>query len=476
MSAPLVSTSAAIRALLVLALPMMMTRATQSVMTFADALLVEHLGPGAIAASATGGMNTYALIILPMGTVFIVQSFVAQLVGRGERDSTARFAWYGLIIAAIAGVVALAAIPAVGPVLGLTGYSAGVRDEMTTYMHIRLTSVAAVVAVEALGNWYGGLGNTKIAMVASIVQMIVDLALNIILIFGYLGFPAMGVAGAALSTAIASWVGCGVLLIAFWRRWGGAPPRPARLGLSLQELWRVARFGLPNGLNYFLEFAAFQIFVNVMLAGLGDVPVAAMNVVMAINSISFMPAFGLASAGAILAGQAIGAGQKDAVGRIVRLTLLCTMTWMGVIGALYFVAPEALLGLFDSHGSGGNLDPTAPPFGGASARGPAASLVAIGVSMLAISAAWQLFDAVGMTLGETLRAAGDTTWPMAMRILLAWVVFIPSSYLVVEVWGGGAIGAMVCVVGYIGLLGLLLAYRFRSGKWKSIELIEPKLV
>ena len=77
---------------------------------------------------------------------------------------------------------------------------------------------------------------------------------------------------------------------------------------------------------------------------------------------------------------------------------------------------------------------------------------------------------------EEMLIRADLGVPMAMRILLAWVVFIPSSYLVVEVWGGGAIGAMVCVVGYIGLLGLLLAYRFRSGKWKSIELIEPKLV
>lgn len=444
------------RALLVLALPMVMARATQSVMSFADALLVEHLGPGAIAASATGGMNSYIMIILPMGTVFIVQSFVAQLVGRGDRESTSRFAVYGLALAGIAGVLGLAFMPAVGPLLGLSDYSPAVQAEMTTYMHIRLTSVAAVVAVEALGNWYGGLGNTWIAMVASVVQMLVDLALNIILIFGYLGFPAMGVAGAALSTSIASWVGAAFLIFAYWRRLGGAPARPAKLGLSLRELGRVVRFGLPNGLNYFLEFAAFQIFVNVMLAGLGDVPVAALQVVMAINSISFMPAFGLASAGAILAGQAIGAGDKDDVSRHVKITLVCTMTWMGVVGALYFVAPRSLLGLFDSSAGG--------------------ELVAVGVTMLAISAAWQLFDATCMTLSETLRAAGDTTWTMAARLVLAWVVFLPASYVVVERWHGGAIGAMVCVVAYIGLLAALLAYRFRSGAWRRIELIEPRLV
>ncbi len=451
------TTRAAVKALLVLAFPMVIARATQAVMTFADALFVEHLGPGAIAASATGGMNTFALIILPMCTVFIVQSFVAQLVGKGDLEATSRFAWYGLIIAGVAGILGLLAIPAVGPLLDLSDYSPAVRADMTTYMHIRLTSVAAVVAAEAINNYYGGLGNTWMPMVGSFVQMIVDLVLNIVLIYGYWGFPAMGVEGAALSTSIASWVGAVFMIFVFWRRIGVRAPRPAKLGLSVRELWRVVRFGLPNGLNYFAEFAAFQVFVNVMLAGLGDVPVAALNVVIAINSVAFMPAFGLASAGAILAGQSIGAGNKDEVSGHVKITLICTMSWMGLVGALYFVAPRTLLGLFDSEGTGGNL-------------------VAVGVTMLAISAAWQLFDATCMTLAETLRAAGDTTWTMAARLVLAWAVFLPAAYVVVDVWGGGPVGAMLVVVGYIGVLAGLLALRFRSGAWKRIALIEPQLV
>ena len=141
----------------------------------------------------------------------------------------------------------------------------------------------------------------------------------------------------------------------------------------------------------------------------------------------------------------------------MKITLICTMSWMGLVGALYFVAPRTLLGLFDSGGTGGNL-------------------VAVGVTMLAISAAWQLFDATCMTLSETLRAAGDTTWTMAARLVLAWAVFLPAAYVVVDVWDGGPVGAMLVVVGYIGALAGLLALRFRSGAWKRIALIEPQLV
>jgi MATE family multidrug resistance protein len=275
------------------------------------------------------------------------------------------------------------------------------------------------------------------------------------LIGGHLGAPAMGVDGAALASTIASFLGFGFLAVAFWRRWGGAPKARAQ-GLSLRELGRMLRFGLPNGVNWFFEFAAFQVFVNVVLANLGDAPVAALNVVIAINSISFMPAWGLASAGAILAGQAIGSGNRGAVWPQVKVTLACTMVWMGGIGVLYLVFPNAVLSLFASERSG--------------------DLVAIGTTMLLISAAWQLADAVGITLAETLRAAGDTAWTAAARIALAWLVFTPAALLVVLRFGGGSAGAMLCLVGYVGLIALALAWRFRSGAWKRIQLIEPKLV
>lgn len=452
--------AAPLRTLLLLAFPMVIARATQSVMSFADALMVEHLGTSAIAASATGGMNVYGFVILPMGIAFIIQSFVAQLVGRGEAAATPRYAWYGILFSLAAGAIALAALPLIEPALSLTGYSPAVRDQMTSYMQIRMTSVAAIVAVEALGNWYGGLGNTWMALIASVVSMVSDLFLNWVLIYGNLGAPEMGVDGAALSSAIGSWIGFLFLAVAFYRRWGtgaiGAATH-AKLRLSMRELGRVLRFGMPNGLNWFLEFAAFNVFINFVFGGLGDDLVAAFNVVMAINSLSFMPAFGLASAGAILAGQAIGAGARESVWPQVRMTLLCTMVWMGLMSTVYLFAPGPLLSLFDSDQR-------------------STLLVTTGATMLVISAAWQLFDAIGMTLSETLRAAGDTFWVAAARLILAWAVFMPAAYLVVVRWDGGALGAMGCLVAYIALLAGAFGYRFRSGAWKKIELIEPTLV
>jgi MATE family multidrug resistance protein len=438
--------------LLVLAMPMVLARASQSVITFADAIQVKDLGPGAIAATATGGLNVYAFVILPMGMAFIIQSFVAQLMGRGRSADAPRFAWYGLALALVAGLVALALIPLVEPALSLTDYSPPVRHAMAQYMAIRMTSVAAIVGVEALGNWFGGLGNTWMQMIAGLITMAAAVFLNWVLIGGHLGAPAMGVNGAALASTIASWLGFVFILVAF------LPRRRGRGNLSLGELRRVIRFGLPNGLNWFLEFAAFQIFVNVVMARLGDETVAALNVVLAVNSIAFMPAFGLASAGAILAGQAIGAGHRDQVWPSMKLTLAVMLSWMIAIAACYLLESHLVLGWFAPAGAAGDR------------------LIHLGADMLVISALWQIFDGPGMALSETLRAAGDTAWPAAARIVLAWLVFVPSAYVTVRYAGGGALGAMGCVVAYIALLAIALGIRFRSGAWRRIELIEPDLV
>jgi multidrug resistance protein, MATE family len=431
---------------------MILARATQAVIGAADTYQVSHLGPEAVAATATGGLNTYGLVMLPMGTVFIVQSFVSQLVGKGTPAETPRFAWYGLMLAAIAGLLSVSVTPFAGDALGLFGFAPAVHSQMTDYVEIRLYAVGAIVATEALGNWYGGLGNTWMAMIAGIIAMVTNVFLNWLFIDGNLGAPAMGVSGAALASSLSSVLAFLFLFVSFLLRKGGAPSGSAG-EISGRELWRMIRFGAPNGFNWFLEFAAFQLFVNVVLGDLGTETLAAFNVVLSINMVSFMPAFGLASAGAILAGMAIGRGQHHQVWPSVVLTLKVAACWMGLIGSLYALAPRTLLSAFAQPGS---------------------NLVAVGATMLTLSAAWQLFDAIGLTLSETLRAAGDTAWTMMVRLLLAWFVFMPAAYYVVRYAGGGPTGAMLCLAGYIAILAGLLAYRFRSGAWKKIQLIDQR--
>jgi MATE family multidrug resistance protein len=450
---------ASLRSLLALAWPVVLARATQSVIGFSDALMVAPLGEDALAAVTTGALNAFVLIILPMGTVFIVQSFAAQLRGRGQLDAVPRYAWYGLLLAGVAGLAALASLPAVPWMLDRFEYSPSVHALMSSYLAIRLLSVGMAVGMEALGNWYGGLGHTRPAMFAGLVAMVTNVAANYVLIEPRFGLPGYGVAGAAWASVLGSSCGFLTLLVPFLRGIGyekAAGP----LALRWSEVWRVIRFGLPNGVNWFLEFAAFMLFINVFVARLGTTALAAFSVVLQINSVAFMPAFGLASAGAIFVGEAIGRGARREVWPVVRLTGTVASAWMVTIGLIYVALPGQLMSLFGP-------DDVA-----------AGDLVRVGTTMLMLSAVWQLFDALGLTLGEALRAAGDTAWCMAARIAIAWLVFMPAAWVGLGVLQGGIITVMVVVATYVLLIAVALGLRFASGRWKRIELVqtEPTLV
>ncbi|MEZ4410022.1 MAG: MATE family efflux transporter [Polyangiales bacterium] len=442
------------RDLLSLAWPVILARAVQSIVGFADAAMVSPLGPDALAATGNGALNAYALFMLPLGVAFIVQSFAAQLHGQPDRARLRRYGGYGLGVAALAEVCALASIPAVPWLLSKADYTPSVRSLMASYLVVRLLGVGPAIGTEALSNWFGGQGNTRVGLASSVLVMALNIPLNQVLIHGALGAPAMGVKGAALASVIASCVGFAYTLLAFHLAGRGVP----RAGWRWAEFRRVLRFGAPNGVNWFLEFAAFLFFIDVVFAGMGTAALAALMAVLQLNSIAFMPAFGLSSAGAIHVGQAIGAKALDDVPRLVRRTTALACAWMGVVGVGYALAPRVLLARFTT--------------GTAAER---AAFTEVAVPLLWVAVAWQLFDATAMVVGETLRAAGDTAWPMRVRIASAWLLFVPATVLTARA-GGGPVIALAWTVPYMGAMAAAVVWRFRTGAWRTMELTEESVV
>jgi multidrug resistance protein, MATE family len=441
--------SVSLNTLLRLAWPVIVSRSTQVIVGLSDALMVAHLGASALAATTTGGLNAYAGFIFPMGIAFVIASFSSQLTGRGDQAGARRFGWYGLALALGSQLVMLAFLPALPWLLASFNYSPEVETLMQSYLSIRLLSTGAAVGIEALGNYYGGIGNTALPMQINLSAMVLNVVFNWLLIDGHAGLPRLGVAGAAWASVIATTLAFAGFLAVFW--WRGR--QFGRLNLNWPEFFRLLRFGIPAGLNWSFEFFAFIAFINIVVAGLGTVSLAAMMAVMQLNSFSFMPAFGLGSAGAILIGQAIGAQAKNAVPGILKLTFLVTATWMGLVGVAYVTIPQRL------------LQPFAPAdeFGG--------NFLAVGTQMLVFSALWQLFDAAGITISEALRAAGDTTFTMWTRGILAWGLFLPGSWLTVHYFEGAERSAVAWLLIYLGLLALVFYWRFRSGAWRKIELV-----
>ena len=441
-----------LRTLLTLAWPIVISRSTQTVVSLSDTLLVAHLGAAALAATATGGLNASTILIFPMGITFIVQSYAAQLLGKGDLRGARRYGWYGLLVALLTEVACLAAWPFIDDALSVLNATEEVRVLMASYLKVRLLTGGAAIGIEALGSYYGGLGRTRPSMIANLTLMVLNVLLNWVLINGRFGAPALGVTGSALASALSTAIAFAGFLTYFLRdRQHGA-----HVKLAMKELLRMLRFGLPEGMTWLFEFGAFVFFANIVVAGLGTAALAAMNSVFSITSVGFMPAFGLASSGAILVGQAIGSGRKDDVPGLVKLTSLTAMTWQGLAGVICLLFPHVLISAF-AEGEGGE------------------EVAILGARVLMLSAAWQLFDAMNMTLGEALRGAGDTLYPMMARIMLSWLIFVPGSYFSVKVLGWGEVGAASWFVVQMGLLSIALVARFRSGKWRSIELVEHPL-
>ncbi len=439
---------ATLRDLLSLAWPIMVSRMSQTVIGLSDALLVAHLGAAALAAVATGSLNAMTVLMLPLGTSFIVQSFSAQLHAKGDDAGARRYGWYGLALAALTQVVCVAAWPFIDDALNALPYEPDVRELMGAFLRIRLLSGGAVIGIEALASHFGGLGRTRPGMVANITAMVLNVAGNWLLIDGHLGLPALGVRGSALASTIAS----AAAFLGFFVYFLASGPR---VKLALREFVRMLRFGVPEGMNWFFEFGAFVFFANVIMASLGTTSLAAMNAVLNINSVSFMPGFGLASAGAILVGQAIGAQRKDDVPGVLWLTLRTAAAWQVMVGVICLLFPEVLISHF-AEGEGGP------------------EVAAAGARMLRVAALWGIFDASAMTLTEALRGAGDTLVPMLVRLALAWLLFAPGSYVTRYWFDWGDVATLSWVVVHLAALAGILFLRFRLGAWRRIDLVEPQ--
>lgn len=440
--------------LLALAWPVIVSRSAQVVVGVTDAVMVGKLGTNALAATTAGATNAFNILILAMGTVFIVSSFSAQLTGSGDHAGARRFGWYGLAIAVLAGLASLAAIPLFDDVLGLLSYEPDVERLMLAYVEVRLLSGGFAIGLEALGAYYNGVGNTRLPMIAQLLAMGLNVFFNWVFIYGHFGAPALGVTGAALASSISTLLAFLFLFGCFLRGVGAPRIDGPRGKLRLEEMGRTLRFGLPSGFNWFIEFAAFSFVMNVVFAGLGTAPFAAMMAVLQVNSVSFMPAFGLASAGAIFVGQAIGAKKHDDVPRTVGLTLKTACAWMGVVGLSYVAFPALIMTAFAGDNADGRI------------------LVDVGARLLVLSAAWQLFDATSMTFAEALRAAGDTAFTLWARAFIAWAVFAPGAWISVRVLGGNDVVAAAWLVLYLALLAGVLWLRFRTGRWRTMEITE----
>jgi MATE family multidrug resistance protein len=446
------------RDVLLIAYPLILGQLSFTLQTMADRLFLTWYSSAAVAGAVTGLIATLGLIGLFVGTGEYLTTFISQYLGAGRERRVGPVLWQGIYFSILSGLLVAALSPLAGPVFALAGHEPLLLEYETTYARILMLGAAPVILTATLSTFFAGRGETRVVLLVNLAIMALDVVLNYFWIFGKGGFPRAGVAGAAWSTVVAQVVGTALYLALILRRGhrqafatlSGWRPEP-RLFL------RFLRFGLPSGLQYSLELAAFAVFM--MIVGrAGVAPLAATGIAFNLNMIVFMPMIGLGVGVAALVGRYLGGDRADLAERSTWSAFWMSLVYMVACGAFYVLLPRLLLAPYAA-----GADP-------ASFR----EVEAIAVVLLRFVAFYSIFDMMNVVFAAGLRGAGDTFHPLAASVGLSWAAMLIPAYLACVVWDAGVYVAWTAASVYIALLGLLLLRRFKAGRWKRLRVIEPR--
>ncbi|MEJ2716347.1 MAG: MATE family efflux transporter [Deltaproteobacteria bacterium] len=445
------------REVLQIAVPLILSTASLTVALFVDRMFLAWYGETSVAAATPGGITYFTFCSFFFGTTQYVNSIVAQHYGAGDRPACARAVWQGIFFSIASVPVILALIPLSSLIFSWSGHGAKVAKLEADYFSILMVGGVMLPVNASLSSFFSGRGKTGVVMWGNVAGNAANVLLDYLLIFGKFGFPEMGIRGAGLATAVT-----GVLPALFW---GGIflSARYEKQYRSRREFrWdnrlflMLIRYGVPSGVQFFLDVASFALFV-LLVGRLGVVDLAATNIVLSIELLSFLPMIGMSIATATLVGKYIGRGNPSLAERSVYSALKLALGYMTAMALLFFFFPEVFLAIFKYGMTEG------PDF---------ATIVDRGTILLRIVAVYTVFDTLFIIFSGALKGAGDTRFAMWAQTLLAWIFFVPPVYLIIEYLDLGLYVAWSWGLVYVILLGTVFWARFHSGYWKQIQMIK----
>ena len=434
-----------------LAAPLVLQNISHTLLGVVDTYFVSRISTEALAAVGLSSVMFFAVLMLFRGTANSTVVFVGRAHGERDDEKIGAAIWRSLNMIAWLSLVILFLPWLFGNLMSLAAPddSPLVRELGTRYLQIRTFEIPLIMFSAVVWGFLVGRGDSGTPMILAWVTVLLNIFLDWVLVLGNLGAPALGVAGAAYATVLANSLNAILSAVILWsgsnrRTFSTGKPRFS----SWYELRRVLEVGLPLGLGDFIEIASFSMFFA-LVARLGTDILAANQIALQYMSVSFTFGIAVNMATSSLVAQYLGAKQADVAEKVAYRACLLAMAGMGLIGLSYLIAPTRLMRVFSQE----------------------QSVIIAGVTILQLVALYQVLDAVGIVLAGALNGAGDTRFTMLARSILAWGMFIPLVWLLIFPLGAGIWGAWLGALVYLGGLSALYFVRFRSGHWKTIELI-----
>jgi multidrug resistance protein, MATE family len=461
-----------------IAWPTVLTMTSYTIMQFTDKLMVAQVGPSEFTAQSNGGIWAFNALSFCMGVVTVINTYVSQNLGAGRPENGPKYAWAGFWLSAIVWVSVLIPFALFIPMIfaSLPNHSAELQRMEVGYAQILLVGGVVLLLSRAMNNYFFGMHRPKIITIAAIIGNLVNVVGNYILIYGDQGvrfeiagtvydLPGMpgvaplGVYGAAIATVVGTVIELFIPTIVFLgKEFNTKYHTRAQWRPNFRAIGELLKIGWPAALQWGNELVCWSLFMTYFVGHFGEPHMAGGWIALSFMHLSFMPSIGFSVAVTSLVGKYIGAGQPDVAESRAYLGLRLTVIYMSVCGLIFFLFRHSLAGVF----VGADVPPD-----------QAAQIIKIGGTLLICAAVFQTFDAFGIVFTGALRGAGDTLWPGMMTVIYSWVFIVFGGWLFIRFAPGlESIGPWIAASIYIILFGMTVWWRFATGRWRSISLLD----
>lgn len=433
------------RAVILLAIPMVLEMVMESVFAICDVFFVSRLGVEAVAAVGLTEAVLTIFYAVAMGVATAATAMVARRVGEGDRQGAATATVQAVVVGI--GVWLLVGVPlaVVAPdVLRLMGASEATIDAGAGYTTVLFAGSLTVLLLFLINASFRGAGDAATAMRVLWLANGVNLVLDPCLIFGLGPFPELGVTGAAVATTIGRGAGVVMQVVLLLGPRGRLRVRLADLGLQGVIIVRLLRVSL-GGVGQFLIATASWVALMRLVGNFGSAAVAGYTIAIRIVVFALLPSWGLANAAATLVGQSLGAGQPERAERSTWIAAVYNVAFLLVLGCAFVAAAPALIRLFSS-------DPVVIDLGGDCLRW--------------LSYGFPLYG-VGMVVVQAFNGAGDTATPTYANLACYWLFQIPLAYGLALAADLHAHGVFVAVPVAEALLAVVAVLLFRRRRWQA---------
>jgi MATE family multidrug resistance protein len=431
-----------------LAVPLILAEIGWMSMGIVDTIMVGRLPDSAIAIGATGlGQSLYhSLAIFGGGLLLGLDTLVAQAYGREDLRDARHSLANGVFLAFVLTPVFMYAISFWPPLMLRFGISPELVGPMRPFLRALNWGTLPLLAYFALRRYLQAVNVATPIMFAVVSANLINALGNWALIYGHLGFRAMGITGSGWSTCMARvyMVFILALTLAWVERRRPRLAQRSRIHIDAKRIFDLLRLGIPAATQILLEVGAFSA-ATALVAKLGPVPLSGHEIALNCAAFTFMVPLGLSSAAAVRVGQQLG--RKDSAGarRAGWSAILLGLAFMSCSGLLFVSASRQIARLFT----------------------PDPAVIAVGARLLLVAAAFQLFDGLQTVATGSLRGAGETRAPMIANFVAYWLIGLPAGYILCFGMGWGATGIWLGLCAGLMLIGSALLFTWSRQKLRA---------